>query len=185
MNRLNLTRLIFAFSAVFLAAGGTPAIGDNIDATYKWAWGENVGWVDFSSTSSVTVEADGLSGYAYSEKIGWVKLGVDAGPPYANTTDQNWGVNNDATGNLSGYGFSENAGWVNFSSGDYPERVVIGPDGDFSGYALAPQVGWVNFSSVGDVDYRVKTDWRQATPPPTPSAIARRARTTFAAKPSL
>lgn len=112
------------------------------------------------------VENEGLTGNAWSAKFGWVTLGNESGPPYSNTSYADYGVNNDSQGNLSGYGWGENVGWLNFSSGNYPERVVIDEDGNFSGYARSEKAGWVNFSSLGDVNYRVKTSWQATTPTP-------------------
>jgi len=90
-----------------------------IDATYKYAWGENIGWIDFSTTTgNVHVTDSGLSGYALSETVGWIYLGD---------------ISNDGAGNLSGTAWSENAGWIKFnptnggviinSSGELPARL--------------------------------------------------------------
>jgi hypothetical protein len=47
----------------------------NINTTDKWAWGTNVGWVNFSPTDGgVTVYDDHLEGYAWAENIGWIHL---------------------------------------------------------------------------------------------------------------
>lgn len=138
-----LIMVIFLFLFVFFSVApdilASTTIG-TIDSQYKYAWGENIGWINFGSDSgSVTVEDGGLSGYALSETIGWIYLGD---------------VLNDGEGNLSGYGWSENTGWINFA----PDNggVVIGSDGLFSGYALSETVGWIYFGG----DYAVKTDWR-------------------------
>ncbi|MEA2065297.1 MAG: GIY-YIG nuclease family protein, partial [Patescibacteria group bacterium] len=65
-----------------------------IDNTYKYAWSENTGWVNFGCDNcDVHITDSGLSGYALSETIGWINLN---------------NVINDGAGNLSGYAWSEN-----------------------------------------------------------------------------
>jgi hypothetical protein len=115
--------------AVALAAG-------NIDSIHKWAWGTNVGWINFDpENGGVTVYTDHLEGYAWGENVGWIRLGTCAsGSPctHANTSAADYGVNNDGAGNLSSYAWSANAGWINFDP-DGDERVIIDPlTGDFS-----------------------------------------------------
>lgn len=130
-----------------LAALSTSAYALSIDASDKYAWSANAGWVNMAPTDGgVTVNADYLSGYAWAENIGWVKLGSDAGGPYANTNAANWGVNKDASGNLSGYAWSPSAGWINFNPSG--SQVVIDPNnGEFYGYAWGENIGWVHFAN--------------------------------------
>ena len=55
-----------------LVAVAQAAVG-NIDPTDKWAWGTNVGWINFRPThGGVTVYSDHLEGYAWGENIGWI-----------------------------------------------------------------------------------------------------------------
>lgn len=114
-----------------------------IDATYKYAWGENVGWINFACDNcDVHITDTGLSGYVLSETAGWINL--DA-------------VENDGEGNLSGYAWGENAGYIKFDPTN--GGVVINSSGEFTGSALGENVGWIIF----DGDYTVKTDWRSAS----------------------
>lgn len=134
----------------------------NIDPTHKWAWGSNVGWVNFApADGGVTVYADHLEGYAWSENIGWIRLGSHTGGgthTYGNTSATDYGVNNDGAGNLSGYAWSTNAGWINFNP--FHSQVTIDPtSGSFDGYAWAENVGWIHFKGTGAVAYNVVTDW--------------------------
>jgi len=111
-----------------------------IDSTYKYAWGENIGWVNFgTSNGNVHVTDSGLSGYALSENVGWINLN---------------NVANDGQGNLSGYAWGENVGWINFAPTN--GGVVINSSGEFTGSALGENIGWIIFNG----DYKVKTDWR-------------------------
>jgi len=123
-----------------------------INTTNKYAWGENIGWLNFSTTEGdVHVTDSALSGYAWAENIGWI---------YLNDID------NDGEGNLSGYAWSENTGWIDFAP-TYG-GVTINSSGEFSGYAWGENIGWIVF---GGFDNSVKTDWRpvsaRATPTPT------------------
>jgi hypothetical protein len=150
--RISLVIFLFVFAVPSISLA-SASVG-TIDATNRYAWGENIGWVDFGSAGgNVTIEDDGLSGYAYGENIGWVLLDD---------------VTNDGEGVLGGYGWSENAGWIDFS------HVTIDSDGIFSGYAYGENIGNIVF---GSVDNLVTTDWRHASSrvvapvsTPTPSA---------------
>jgi uncharacterized repeat protein (TIGR01451 family) len=118
---------------------------DNNDSQY--AWGENVGWINFEPSGSTGIEVSSsvLSGYAWGENIGWISLSPSTG-----------GVINDGAGNLSGYAWGENVGWINFAPAG--GGVFINPTtGEFSGYAWGENVGWINFAPNGKP---VKTSWR-------------------------
>lgn len=126
----------------------TQAATGNIDPTHKWAWGTNIGWLNFApSYGGVTVYPDHLEGYAWAENIGWIRLGThtDGGShTYANTAADNYGVNRDSSGNLSGYAWSTTSGWLNFNPSH--SQVTIDPaSGSFDGYAWAENVGWIHF----------------------------------------
>ena len=140
---LFLTLLIsgsFAFFNKSALASSTDGTIDPNTEGYKYAWGENIGWVNFGATNSaVHVTDSGLSGYALTENIGWIYLGD---------------ITNDGEGNLSGYAWSENAGWIKFNPTN--GGVIINSSGEFTGSALGENIGWVIFSG----DYKVKTDWR-------------------------
>ncbi|GBD34407.1 hypothetical protein HRbin35_00124 [bacterium HR35] len=119
----------------------------SIDSTYKFAWGENIGWVNFNPTNgNVQVFDDKLTGYAWSANYGWINL-----------SPTNGGVHNDGNGNLSGYAWGEHLGWIDFSN------VKIDPNtGEFSGYAVILRDGSkINFDCT---NCKVKTDWRKSIP---------------------
>lgn len=143
------------------------AAAGNIDPTEKWAWSTNVGWINFApDNGGVKVYSDHLEGYAWAENVGWIRLGTHTnGSPhtYANTTQDDYGVNNDGTGNLSGYAWGTNVGWINFNP-DGDKRVTIHPDtGSFDGYAWGENIGWISFKGAGDT-YKVRTGWRADAP---------------------
>jgi len=70
-------------------------IASNIDMNKKYAWAENVGWINFRPThGGVTVYPDHLEGLAWAENVGWVKLGSYHGGGayrYTNTSSTDWG----------------------------------------------------------------------------------------------
>lgn len=137
--------------------GAVEAAG-NIDATYKWAWATNVGWLNFDPASGgVTVCGDHLQGYAWGENIGWIRLGTFsdcAAHTYSNTTSTDYGVNKDSSGRLSGYAWGTNVGWIKFDPTD--GGVTISPfTGSFEGYAWGENIGWIHFKSTGAIPYNV------------------------------
>ena len=114
---------------------------ESIDPVAKWAWGEEVGRVDFNHTLGDVRVFDGiLSGKVWLENAEWVKL-----------DPINGGVLNN-NGDLSGSAWGENTGWVDFSD------VAIDPNtGIFSGTAITENLGDISFS--GDNIF-VRTFWR-------------------------
>jgi hypothetical protein len=147
-NRFNIKTLGVFFSVVLLLFCSTVYAG-NIDPDNdgsKYAWGENVGWINFEPSlgSGVTVTDSAVEGYAWGENIGWINLSTTNG-----------GVDNDGNGNLSGYAWGENVGWINFAPTG--AGVTIDPStGVFSGYAWGENIGWINFSPTSG---GVKTSW--------------------------
>ena len=146
-----------------LLAVGVALAAGNIDATNKWAWSTNTGWVNFNpDNGGVTVFSDHLEGYAWGENIGWIRLGTYTGGgshTYANDAAGTYGVNNDGAGKLSGYAWGTNVGWINFAPAN--GGVTINPaTGDFDGYAWGENVGWIHVQN-GSPAYKVNTSWRQ------------------------
>lgn len=147
-------RVMCCAIAVLLATGSEMRAGNTgTDPAQKYAWGENIGWVNAAPTNQeVTVhyyEGTGgwLSGHAWGENIGWVVLGSVGGGPYANTASTNWGVNLAANGDLSGYAWSENTGWINFGHAQC-DAAINPANGTFSGHAWGENIGWVKFKGA-------------------------------------
>ncbi len=133
---------IFLFPVIIFAS----TTDGTILSTDKYAWGENVGWINLGTTEgNVHVTASALTGYMWDSIYGWVNL---------NPT--NGGVLNDGQGNLSGYAWSAGAGYINFSG------VVINSSGRFTGQAgtASTTYGRINFSCD---NCSVITDWRPAS----------------------
>jgi len=137
---------------VLCLVGVAQAAGGNIDAVDKWAWGANVGWINFAPThGGVTVYDDHLEGYAWGENIGWIRLGAYEGGgshTYANDAAGNYGVNNDGNGNLSGYAWGTNVGWINFNP-THSQVTIDLANGIFDGYAWGENIGWIHFKGPG------------------------------------
>jgi hypothetical protein len=132
--------------------GVAQVMADNISDTNKWAWGTNVGWINFNPThGGVTVYSDHLEGYAWGENIGWIRLGsYDGGGShtYANDAANTYGVNrNSTTGVLSGWAWGTNVGWINFAP-THGGGVSISDTGVFDGYAWGENVGWIHFKNT-------------------------------------
>jgi hypothetical protein len=146
MNFKNLTGLVLA---VILVLSSDSAYAENIDPNNdgsQYAYGENVGWLNFEPNKGpgVTVSKTKLTGYIWAENIGWINLSPAS---YG-------GVFNDGAGNLSGYAWGENVGWINFGP-DYG-GVIIDLDGNFGGWAWGENIGWLTFNSAKLYGYNVK-----------------------------
>ena len=143
--------VFFSFSFTHLALA-SQTIG-TIDGAYKYAWGENIGWINFACDGcNVSVTDSSVSGNAWSTQYGWINL---------NPT--NSGVTNNNEGALSGFAWSSNLGWIDFNG------VTIDSNGEFLGYATVKsdnsQINFncVNGNSCGSADFKVKTDWRKSS----------------------
>ena len=152
-----ITNLILVTVVTFGLLGVAEAASGNIDPVNKWAWGTNVGWLNFNALGGgVTVCADHLEGFAWAENLGWVKLGIFNGcgsHTYSNTI-ADYGVNRDGSGNLSGYAWGTNVGWIKFNPSN--GGVTINPaTGSFDGYAWGENIGWIHFKNTGAVSYNV------------------------------
>jgi len=144
--------LSLAIVALVLDLGGSAAWAGNIDPASdgsQYAWGENVGWINFQPFSGpgVTVTDSTLTGFAWGENIGWINLSPASGG----------GVANDGLGHLSGSAWGENTGWINFAPTG--SGVFISACGEFNGRAWGENIGWISFRSNGPAPYRVTTSW--------------------------
>ncbi len=157
---LALGYLLFAAPAALAAS--------NIDATYRWAWNDVIGWIDFQfgANPNVEVRDDRLLGYA-SSSVGYISLECATGPPGSDCS-VSYGVSN-TNGTLSGWAWNDAIGWISFNcantatcgAANYAVRVS---GGEFSGWAWNDAIGWISFNcantvTCGEVDYKVRTDW--------------------------
>ena len=129
----------------FVSASITQGV---IDSTYKYAWSDQAGWINFGcSNCNVQISDDSITGYAWSENYGWINLNPNQG-----------GVtNSNGTGVLGGKAWGENTGWINFAG------VSINDAGRFTGTAVSDIVGNITFNCSDNPDncsWGVLTDWR-------------------------
>jgi hypothetical protein len=148
----NFFRWLLLASMMFAAQWPAVVCAENIDPDnlgLKYAYGENIGWINFKPVHGpgVTVTAAAVTGYAWGENIGWINL-----------SPVNAGVMNDGTGRLSGFGWGENVGWINFAPAG--AGVYIDNQGRFFGKAWGENIGWISFNSTGAVPYGVATSFR-------------------------
>jgi hypothetical protein len=159
MNNKLLSNLTLTLFVTTLLTICQFAHAENIDPAndnHQWAWGENVGWLNFEPANQpgVTVVSNAVLGSVWAENIGWIYLN-----PFSHG-----GVTNDGRGNLSGWAWSENAGWISFSCdntatcGDVFYQVTIDIDGLFHGHAWGENIGYIIFDLVNS-DSGVKTSW--------------------------
>ena len=144
-------------AVVALAPSLAPA-QSNIDPDHPFAWGENVGWTNWSDAdggdAGVLVGATFLSGYIWAGNLGWINVGdgsPDDGVYYANLTGLDFGVNVNTNGDLFGLAWGESVGWMNFEGGALaapPQPARIRCDGQFEGFVWAENGGWINLSGV-------------------------------------
>ncbi len=160
------TSIISILQVIFLSFAGL-VFAENIDPNKdgsRYAYGENVGWLNFKPNQGpgVTVSDDRLTGFVWAENIGWINLSPST---YG-------GVINDVIGRLSGYAWCENVGWINFNPkvlGD-PNRygVIIDHEGNLAGWAWGENIGWIHFQSAFVVDWddlaNFATQWLKAGP---------------------
>ncbi len=153
MNQTIKSHIISAFLLLMTLSAFQSRIvsAENIDPNnlgLKYAYGENVGWINFkpSQGPGVTVTSSEVTGNAWGENIGWINLN----PATA-------GVLNDGAGKLSGYAWGENVGWINFAP--MGAGVFIDNHGLFFGKAWGENIGWISFNSTGSVPFGVATSF--------------------------
>jgi len=149
MNKLESTRIItILFFCTFLISPflvSALTTNGTIDPIYKYAYGENIGWINLgTSGGNVHITDSAITGYAWSENYGWINL-----------NPANGGVLNDGNGNLSGNAWGENLGWIDFGN------VGIDSFGSFSGTAtISNDSSQISFNCI---NCSVKTDWRPSS----------------------
>ena len=123
----------------------------SINATNKFAYGANIGWIDArgDTNSGAIIGEFVCSGYLYSANVGWIHLGSNApanGIQYQNDSATDYGVNNDGQGNLRGFAYGANIGWINFESNGVPKVDL--KTGKLSGSIFSANCGWISLSNT-------------------------------------
>jgi len=122
-----------------------------INPTNKYAYGANVGWIDWrgDTNSGAVIGEYVCSGYLWAANVGWINLGSAAptnGIHYLNLSANDFGVNHDGQGNLRGYAYGANIGWITFETNGAPK--VDWKTGKLGGYAYSPNCGWISLGSA-------------------------------------
>ncbi len=149
----------------------------NSSAAQHSAWNDEIGWIDFYTTGTVTVTSQQLSGYANSS-AGDIALDCATSP--SGSCAINYKVINDGAGNLSGWAWNDTVGWISFYWGNTSANpaatttalcqsyngycgVTIDSTGAFHGWAWNDTVGWISFNcantSCGSSNFDVATAW--------------------------
>ncbi len=155
MNHHTIVLLAFATCAATTLAQTT-----NIDATHKYTWSENCGWMNWRDAGSpagaqgAVINPTFLSGFVWMENAGFLNLGDGTpvnGVAYSNTNGTDTGVNIQPTGNLAGLAWGENIGWINFdtaaalTASGQQARLA---SGRLRGYAWGENIGWINLDDT-------------------------------------
>jgi len=137
--------------AAILGLSLAVSAASTVDAANRYAYGANIGWVDFrADTNNGAVLGEYVcSGYIYSANVGWINLGGGSpvnGIQYQNNAANDFGVNQDGLGNLRGFAYGANIGWINFENTGAP-RIDL-KTGNLSGFVYGANVGWISLSNA-------------------------------------
>jgi hypothetical protein len=173
MNKFILTIFIFLSALCFLLPSRASAAATGKVSGY--AWGENLGWISFASTTpidygvTISTSTGNLSGYAWSSNLGWISFN-EVNPPdnyvfnssclYAcdNNNPYCTACFNKTDKNI--YGWVKvlsmgTEGWIKLNDASWADGVKIPDpdDGSFSGWAWNANdnghgIGWISFNST-------------------------------------
>lgn len=143
---------------IFIAgAGSSSYAATTINAANRFAYGANLGWMDWRGdvANGVVIGAFVCSGSIYAANVGWIHLGDGTpanGIRYQNNLGADFGVNHDGTGNLRGFAYGANIGWLTFTNRDSTGAIYDGPKvdlltGHLSGFVWSPNCGWISLSN--------------------------------------
>ncbi len=146
-------------TAIYLGLMVASAFATSINATNRFAYGANFGWLDWRGDTNhgAVIGEYVCSGYLYAANVGWIHLGSgnpSDGIRYQNLTTNDFGVNHDGQGNLRGFAYGANIGWINFENLGAPKVNL--KDGTFSGHVYSANCGWISLSNAaafGQTDF--------------------------------
>lgn len=138
-------------SFIILHSAFVASAATTIDAANKYAYGANLGWLDWRGdvTNGAVAGLQVCSGNIYSANVGWIALGDGSpvnGSAYLNNSAADFGVNRDAAGNLRGFAWGANIGWIAFETNGSPKMDLL--TGNFSGFAYSANCGWISLSNA-------------------------------------
>jgi hypothetical protein len=156
------------FLLVCIMALPVMAFAVGIDTAHPYAWGENIGWLNWGTTEGAVDVALGggpLTGYVWSENAGWISLNCSNTSSCATVDYSTYSTGNS----LGGYAWGENVGWISWSCNNTSScgTSAYGVSYNastrtFAGFAYGENVGWISMncsdtSSCGTVDFSVQT----------------------------
>lgn len=136
---------LFMVGLFFTSSAYASETDGTIDATNKYAWSENIGWINFGTgvgAGDIHITDAGITGYAWSDTTGWINM---------NPTSS--GVTVAANGDLGGFAWGEGTGYIDFSA------ASISSTGIFQGTATSTVTGTITFDCTNCL---VETDYRPA-----------------------
>lgn len=143
----------------FLLVISVARAATDVDSTYRYAWNDLIGWMDFYINDTVKVNSQFLKGYA-SSSVEDISLDCATTSGGNICSQSNYQVTNDGIGNLSGYAWNDQYGWISFDChnnngcGTSNYQVLIDADnGMFSGYAWNDVAGWISFNCANNSEY--------------------------------
>ncbi len=137
------TILFFSALACFVRPVFASETNGTIKAPFRYAWGENLGWINFKpDTGGLTITDTVVTGYVWSQGWGWINFSPAGG-----------GVTNNSSGQLGGYAWSSHKGWLPLAG------VTIDASGRFVGTTgiTSSTAGRIKFDCA---NCAVHTDWR-------------------------
>jgi hypothetical protein len=128
----------------------SASAASSINATNKFAYGANIGWLDWrgDTNNGAVIGEYVCSGYIYAANVGWINLGSGSpanGIQYQNNSASDFGVNTDGLGNLRGYAYGANIGWINFENSGAPKVDLL--SGVLTGAVYSANCGWISLSN--------------------------------------
>src|ERR1039458_5029909 len=146
--------LALAFLSTLNPQLSTAFAATTIDAANKYAYGANVGWLDWTggageNATGTVIGEYVCSGYIYSANVGWINLGSGSptnGIYYQNVSANDFGVNQDGLGNLRGYAYGANIGWINFENTGAPKVDLA--TGNLTGNVWSANCGLISLSNA-------------------------------------
>jgi hypothetical protein len=122
-----------------------------IAAANRYSYGANFGWTDWRGDTNhgAIIGSSYCQGFIYSANAGWIKLGNGApinGVQYQNNSANDFGVNEDGSGNLRGFAWGANVGWINFENTGAPKVDLT--TGKLSGCIWSANAGWISLSNA-------------------------------------
>jgi hypothetical protein len=108
-----------------------------------------------TGTQGVHAYASYFAGYAWGENIGFINFGDGSpanGSSYANTTGADFGVNILPNGDLGGMAWGENVGWINFGTAAFlapAQRARLDAGAArLRGWAWGENIGWLDLDDA-------------------------------------